>query len=33
VPDELGRGTEPNEEKIRAHETRAGGGLLNYRQP
>jgi hypothetical protein len=33
VPDELGRGTEPNEEKIRAHEPRAGGGLLNYRQP
>jgi L-alanine-DL-glutamate epimerase-like enolase superfamily enzyme len=33
VPDEPGWGTEPNEDGIRAHEPRAGGGLLSYRQP
>jgi L-alanine-DL-glutamate epimerase-like enolase superfamily enzyme len=33
VPDEPGWGTEPNEDAIHAHEPRAGGGLLNYRQP
>jgi L-alanine-DL-glutamate epimerase-like enolase superfamily enzyme len=33
VPAEPGWGTEPNEEGIRAHEPRPGGGLLNYRQP
>ncbi|HWO86839.1 MAG TPA: enolase C-terminal domain-like protein [Stellaceae bacterium] len=32
VPNEPGWGTEPNEDGIRAHEPRAGGGLLNYRQ-
>jgi galactonate dehydratase len=32
VPDDPGWGTEPNEEGIRAHEPRPGGGLLNYRQ-
>jgi galactonate dehydratase len=33
VPDEPGWGTEPDEDGIRAHEPRAGGGLLDYRQP
>ena len=33
VPDTPGWGTEPNEEAIRAHSPRAGGGLLHYRQP
>ncbi len=33
VPDEPGWGTEPNEDGIRAHEPRPGGGLLHYRQP
>ncbi|HJZ17404.1 MAG TPA: enolase C-terminal domain-like protein, partial [Stellaceae bacterium] len=32
VPNEPGWGTEPNEDGIRAHPPRAGGGLLNYRQ-
>jgi L-alanine-DL-glutamate epimerase-like enolase superfamily enzyme len=32
VPTSRGWGTEPNEDGIRAHEPRAGGGLLNYRQ-
>jgi L-alanine-DL-glutamate epimerase-like enolase superfamily enzyme len=31
-PTSRGWGTEPNEDGIRAHEPRAGGGLLNYRQ-
>jgi L-alanine-DL-glutamate epimerase-like enolase superfamily enzyme len=31
-PTGRGWGTEPNEDGIRAHEPRAGGGLLNYRQ-
>ena len=33
LPDEPGWGTEPNEEALRAHPPRDGGGLLNYRQP
>jgi L-alanine-DL-glutamate epimerase-like enolase superfamily enzyme len=33
VPDEPGWGAEPNEEAVRAHPPRDGGGLLNYRQP
>jgi galactonate dehydratase len=33
VPDTPGWGTEPNEEAIRAHPPKAGGGLLHYRQP
>jgi L-alanine-DL-glutamate epimerase-like enolase superfamily enzyme len=33
VPDTPGWGTEPNEEAVRAHPPRAGGGLLHYRQP
>jgi galactonate dehydratase len=33
VPDTPGWGTEPNEEAIRAHPPREGGGLLHYRQP
>jgi galactonate dehydratase len=33
VPDSPGWGTEPNEEAIRAHPPKAGGGLLHYRQP
>jgi galactonate dehydratase len=33
LPDGPGWGTEPNEEAIRAHPPRAGGGLLHYRQP
>jgi galactonate dehydratase len=33
VPDTRGWGTEPNEEAIRAHPPKAGGGLLHYRQP
>jgi galactonate dehydratase len=31
VPDTPGWGTEPNEEAIRAHPPKAGGGLLHYR--
>ena len=33
VPDTLGWGTEPNEEAIRAHPPKPGGGLLHSRQP
>jgi L-alanine-DL-glutamate epimerase-like enolase superfamily enzyme len=33
VPDTPGWGTEPNEEAIRAHPPKSGGGLLHYRQP
>ena len=33
LPDTPGWGTEPNEDAIRAHPPRAGGGLLHYRQP
>jgi L-alanine-DL-glutamate epimerase-like enolase superfamily enzyme len=33
VPDIPGWGTEPNEEAIRAHPPKPGGGLLHYRQP
>jgi galactonate dehydratase len=33
VPDTPGWGTEPNEEAIRAHPPKAGGGLRHYRQP
>jgi galactonate dehydratase len=33
VPDAPGWGTEPNEDAIRAHPPRPGGGLLAYRQP
>src|SRR6202048_3481819 len=33
VPDTPGWGTEPNEEAIRAHPPKPGGGLLHYRQP
>ena len=32
VPDAPGWGTEPNEEGIRAHQPKAAGGLLHYRQ-
>ena len=33
VPEGPGWGTEPNEEAIRAHPPKMGGGLMNYRQP
>jgi L-alanine-DL-glutamate epimerase-like enolase superfamily enzyme len=33
LPDTPGWGTEPDENAIRAHPPRPGGGLLHYRQP
>jgi galactonate dehydratase len=33
LPDTPGWGTEPDEEAIRAHPPRPGGGLMNWRPP